>query len=298
MTLKVLVIGESNLDLVLVNRSGARPEIGKEILVEDYLLTLGSSSAIFACGFARLSGRPVFVSKVGNDPFGKFFLSELKRKGVDTSLVKVVENLRTGLTVSFSGPRDRALVTYPGTIAEMTFNDIPAGVFNRARHLHMAAYFLQKKLRPDVAKIFRMAKESGLSTSFDPGCDPENRWDIKDVLKYIDILFLNEVEVRYIKLKHASTKMITVIKRGKQGAEAIVDGKKHVARPPAGIEVVDTTGAGDSFDAGFIYGFLKGFPWDYLLRFACAAGALSTRGLGGTTTQATEQEARECTSRL
>lgn len=293
MALKVLVIGESNLDLILFNRSGTLPEIGKEILIDDYLLTLGSSSAIFACGFAKLSGQPIFVSKVGKDAFGKLFVAELKRKGVNTSWIKIVDNLRTGLTVSFSGPCDRALVTFPGTIAEMTINDIPKGVFNKAKHLHMAAYFLQRRLRPAVAKIFRMAKEAGLSISFDPGCDPEGKWDIKDTLKYVDILFLNEVEAGYIKIKNVSKKMITVIKRGKEGAEMIVNGKKYLARPPAGIKVVDTTGAGDSFDAGFVYGFLKGFPCDYSLRFACVAGTLSTRGLGGTTTQPTEQEVRK-----
>ena len=287
---KVLVIGESNVDLILYKRSGIIPRPGKEILVDNCLLTIGSSSAIFACGIARLSGNPVFVSKVGNDAFGKFFVSELERKGVNTSLVKVVNNLRTGITVSLSTPKDRALVTFPGSIAGMTCRDIPKNVFSRALHLHMAAFFLQEKLRPHFARIFRMAKQAGLTTSFDPACDPEGKWNVREVVKYVDILFLNEVEADGINLSALPKIPVLVIKHGKKGAGMVVSGKKYQAKAPAGVKVVETTGAGDSFDAGFVYGFLKGFAPDDLLKFACAAGTLSTRGYGGTATQATIKE--------
>src|SRR5438874_13734773 len=132
---RVLVAGEINVDLIL-RASGALPALGKEILVDDAVLTLGSASAICAVGLARL-GTPVsFVGKVGADPWGDFCLKAMRELGIDVGGVVRDGALKTGLTVSFTLPRDRALVSYLGAIGALREADVSEAALRAAQHLH------------------------------------------------------------------------------------------------------------------------------------------------------------------
>lgn len=109
----VVVVGELNADLILTGE--VAPQFGQaEKLVDDATLTLGSSSAIFACGVARLGLRVAFIGKIGNDEFGRFVKGYLENRGVDTSGVVVDEGIKTGLSVILSRGNDRAILTYSG----------------------------------------------------------------------------------------------------------------------------------------------------------------------------------------
>src|SRR5262249_29218074 len=144
---RVLVAGEINVDLILQG-SGSLPALGKETLVEDALLTLGSASAICAVGLARL-GTPVsFIGKVGADTWGDFCRERMREAGIDTSGVRRDPGLKTGLTVSFTQPRDRALVSFLGAIESLTAADVPEAALRSASHLHVSSYYLQRGLRP------------------------------------------------------------------------------------------------------------------------------------------------------
>ena len=111
----ILVLGELNADLIL--RGNVVPEWNQaEKLIDDAALTLGSSSAIFACGAARLGLRVAFVGVVGDDLLGRFCREALDARGVDTSGVVVDPALRTGMTVILQLPDDRAMLTFPGAI--------------------------------------------------------------------------------------------------------------------------------------------------------------------------------------
>src|SRR6266576_1875459 len=114
----VVVIGELNIDAVAAQLSEA-PKLGAEILASDFQLTLGSASAIFACGVAKLGHEVTFIAKVGSDDFGKFCMKALREAGVSTRRVSRDEQLKTGVTISLSTREDRALVTYLGAIAAM-----------------------------------------------------------------------------------------------------------------------------------------------------------------------------------
>jgi sugar/nucleoside kinase (ribokinase family) len=296
---RILVIGELNVDIVA---SGVRqiPDAGIEVLAENCELTLGSASAIFAAGIAKLGCAVTFVSQVGKDSFGDFCLAALKDEGISTRYVKRKPEEKTGVTIALSNTRDRALITFPGAIASFSAKDFDTSLMKRHQHLHLTSYYLQRGLKPSFPALFRQAKEAGLTTSFDPNTDPSQKWSrsIKSVLRCVDVLFVNEREARALtngRKKSEALKALgelvpcAVVKQGPKGAAAIQH-DQVVDAEGFRVEVVDTTGAGDSFAAGFVSGYVKGLPLVECLRVGNACGALSTRKLGGTPGQPTQAE--------
>jgi sugar/nucleoside kinase (ribokinase family) len=299
---RVLVVGEINVDLVCQGYH-AFPNPGREVLVDDFQMVLGSASAICAMGLARLGTPVVFFGKLGADPLGDFCLTAMRERGIDITQVVVDPRLKTGVTVAITSPVDRALVSYLGSIAAMGEKDVPRALFSRADHLHVSSYYLQEALRPGVRTLLRDAHAAGLTTSLDPGFDPSERWepDLLETLREVDIFFPNEVELRALtgcsnpeealrRLQRGSTRAIA--KLGAQGTMAIDEKSRCLHVAALRVEVMDTTGAGDSFNAGFLHAWLNGARLEECLRLGVACGALSTRGLGGTATQADLAEAR------
>ena len=287
----VSVIGELNLDLILYGLpSGLKLEC--ELLATNLSITLGSSSAIFAHNLASLGSKVSFSSSIGGDPLGQICLDRLAESGVELSRVGRTPEKITGLTVIVPQGRQRYILTYPRTMAEMTASDLDIPYLLDAKHLHVSSYFLQKALQPGLLDIFRRAKEAGLTTSLDTNDDPENRWtsDLHHLLKYVDILLPNENEACKIAAcpdtKSAINELagkvpIVVMKRGANGAVLCEKGSRYRATAPA-VDVVDSVGAGDSFDAGFIHQFVRGADLRDCLRFALSTGALSVTRAGGT----------------
>jgi sugar/nucleoside kinase (ribokinase family) len=296
----VLVLGEINVDLILSAEQIA-PVFGQERLVDDMALAMGSSSVIFACGAARLGLRVAFVGVVGDDEFGRFMLHEMAARGINVESVAVDPTVKTGITVSLSTAADRALLTYAGSITALTAERVDRALFDRARHVHVSSYFLQDRLGGGLPGLFAEAHARGLSVSLDTGFDPREMWDggLSEALAQVDVFMPNEVEARAI-TRAASPEAalaaladrveVAVVKLGARGAIAQQGGRTVYAAPPA-MDVADTTGAGDTFDAGFVCGFLAGWPVERALRLACACGALTTRVPGGTNGQPTLAEA-------
>lgn len=296
----VVVIGELNPDLVLTG--DVKPAFGQaEKLVDDATLTLGSSSAIFACGLARLGLRVAFIGKIGNDDFGRFAKRALEARGVYTGGVVIDPVIKTGLSVILSGGNDRAILTYMGTIAALRYQDIDLELVYQARHLHLGSYFLLNALKPDIPRLFDAARAQGLTISLDTNYDPAEEWngELGQVLARTDVFLPNESELRAISgvndleggLRALSDRgPLVAAKLGPQGA-ILLDRNKIIRAGSIPVDVVDTTGAGDSFDAGFVYGYLAGWELERTLRLACVCGALSTRAAGGTTAQPTLAEA-------
>ena len=299
---RILVIGELNVDIVATGLH-SMPEMGAEILAENCELTLGSASAIFAAGMAKLGHRVTFFSHVGQDYLGDFCLGALKRSGVSTRHVTRNAEEKTGVTIALSGKGDRALVTYAGAVATFKADSINETVMSKHAHVHLTSYYLQTGLRPSFGLLLRQAKASGLTTSFDPNSDPDDKWDrsIDAVLDYTDVLFVNEREV--LKLTRSNTVNgalntlgakvnCAVVKRGARGATAIQDGELFNDFGFR-IRAIDTTGAGDSFDAGFLSAYLRKAPLAECLQIGNACGALSAMRVGGTAGQPTQQELQE-----
>jgi sugar/nucleoside kinase (ribokinase family) len=295
----ILVLGELNVDLIL--QGAVEPAWGQaEQLIDDATLTLGGSSAIFACGAARLGLRVAFATVVGDDLLGRFCRETLAARGVDTTGVVVDPALRTGMTVILQRPDDRAMLTFLGTIGALRVDHIGPALLRAARHLHVGSYFLQAGLWPDLPALFAAARARGATTSLDPNWDPAGSWALPDtLLEQTDILLPNEAEACAIARAAdwraaldtlAARVPIVAIKRGAAGTVAAQGAMRAQATPPR-VAVVDAVGAGDSFDAGFVYGVLAGWPLERSLALAVACGALSTRAAGGTTAQPTLAEA-------
>ncbi len=295
---RVLVVGELNVDIVAVGVERL-PVMGAEVITKDCELTLGSASAIFAVGMARLGSRVTFVSQVGKDTFGDFCLNALKREGISTTYVQRQRTEKTGVTISLSTVRDRALITYPGAIASFTVQEFDTSLIARHQHIHLTSYYLQRGLQPAFPGLFKKAKAEGLTTSFDPNSDPNSSWrdGINEVLRNTDLLFVNEreaTELTGFTKKRDALKALgqlvpcAVIKLGSKGAAAIHQDQviKHSGFK---VDAVDTTGAGDSFDAGFVAAYLSGAAIEDCLRQGNACGALSTQEAGGTAGQPTSR---------
>jgi sugar/nucleoside kinase (ribokinase family) len=303
----VLVVGEINPDLILQGYH-AFPTAGKEVLVDDFVTTLGSASAICATGLARLGDAVSFVGKVGADPWGAYCVDAMAAAGIDVRRVVRDPALKTGVTVSITSPRDRALVSFIGAIGALRAADVPDDAFAGARHLHVSSYFLQEALRPGCRSLFARARAAGLTTSLDPGFDPSERWDkdLLETLAEVDLFFPNDVELRGITRTDAIPDALrrlaggrtrTVVKLGAQGCATLADDGRVLQEPSFSMEAVDTTGAGDSFNAGFLHAWLAGRPLEECLRWGVACGSLSTRGLGGTARQPTAEEAERLVRR-
>jgi sugar/nucleoside kinase (ribokinase family) len=288
----VCVVGEINCDLILYGLpADLEPE--KETVARGFRLTLGSSSAIFAHNLSSLGTRTGIVAKIGSDPLGQVAIARLREAGVDVSAVqKSTGATSTGVTVILAQSAGRYILTYPGTMAEFCYEDIDRTYAFSARHLHLSSFFLQPALRPRVQRLFREAKEKGLTTSLDTNDDPVGRWagDLLGVLPFVDVFLPNEREARSIthsdELSEALGKLaalsrIVAIKLGGRGA-IVRKGREEWSCPAVRVDIVDPVGAGDSFDAGFIHKFLAGAGAEECLRFANVAGAFSATREGGT----------------
>jgi len=284
-------VGELNLDLVMYGLP-AEFELDREHLASDMRITLGSSSAIFAHNFALLGNHVGFNSAIGADPLGDLCLARLAESGADISGVREFAGRQTGLTVILPRPQKRYILTYPGVMAEMRFEDLNLEHVFNARHLHLSSFFLQRALRRSVAELFRRAKQAGLTTSLDTNDDPEDRWekDVMGVLEFVDVLLPNGSEACRLARKTDPMEALgllsekcglVVMKRGENGVTAR-RGSEVMTIASVKAEVVDTIGAGDSFDAGFLHQFIRGEALEECLRFGNLTGALSTTRQGGT----------------
>ena len=290
---RILVIGELNVDLV-VSGLPSLPVLGQELLCDDFQMALGSSSAICASWLVALGAPVDFWGKVGRDLYGQFMVSELERRGIGTSGIIHDPGIRTGVTVSLTYPHDRAMLTYLGSIATLRLDDLDLSLFARYDHLHSASIFLQRGLRRGLPALYRAAKEAGLTTSLDSGWDPEERWerDIFSVLPYVDFFVPNEVEALHFTgadtVEEATTELsryagTVVVKLGREGALART-GEQVWQASGFEVEVVDTTGAGDAFNAGFMYAHIvEARPIPDALHFANACGAIAVTTIGGAT---------------
>ena len=277
------------------------PEFGQaEKLVEHIALTIGSSAVITACGAARLGLSVAFIGLTGDDEFGRYMLKEMQVRGIDVSGCVVDETLATGVSVIFSDPADRAILTYPGTMPHLRLDQVDETVLLRARHLHVGSYFLLDALRPDLPELFTNASAAGLTVSLDTNWDPAGSWNIAPILPHIDLFFPNKNEVRFISgAQDFETGMailaghipVLAVKLGPDGG-LVRHGDESFKASALPLEVVDTTGAGDSFNAGFLFGYLNDYSLAKSLQLACACGSLSTRAAGGTAAQPTLAEAQ------
>jgi sugar/nucleoside kinase (ribokinase family) len=288
----VLVVGELNVDLIM-DKLEAFPQLGKEVIANRLLLTLGSSSAIFASNLSVLGTRVSFCGRVGRDNFATKILADLTAKGVMAEYIIQSDSADTGVTVALNAEEDRAMVTYPGAMNDLTADDVTDEMLDSARHLHVSSVFLQPALKIGLVGLLQRARQKGLTTSLDPQWDPSENWEMdkENLLPLVNVFLPNIEELK--KITHTSSldealtgirdiSDIAVVKNGNSGA--VLQQKKTSLTQPAFINpnVMDAIGAGDSFNAGFIHLFIQGKPLAECLSFGALCGAINTTSSGGT----------------
>lgn len=289
----VVALGELNVDLIL-NRIDGAPEVGKEKFCQDMILTLGSSTAIFAANAAALGTKVAFCGMIGNDSFGDLVEKSLKAKNVDTRYLVHQDKYATGATICLNYNEDRANVTYQGAMDFMRLSDINKELFQNTKHIHISSIFMQTGLREDIMNILQLAKQNGVTVSLDTQWDPAETWqlDYTKVLPLIDLFLPNEKELMCLtgskSIEEGINKIApyvnnAVIKCGNQGSLLIKkDGTMNLLKPYLNTNVVDAIGAGDSFNAGFISRFVQGDDLETCQKYGNMTGAVNTTAAGGT----------------
>ena len=306
----ILVLGEINPDVVVADPDPV-PAFGEvERVVDSITMAVGSSSAIFACGAARLALRVAFCGVVGDDAFGRFMLDAMAARGVDVGACTVDPDRPTGASVILTSGSDRAILTAMGTIGALDVEAVPESLIRRARHVHVGGFYLQEASRDRLPAFFAAARERGVTTSFDTNWDPAGRWDggVAAMLHASDVFLPNAAEARRLAgledVEAAARRIATIgaadradggpivaVKLGPDGALACRAEGPIVRTPAMPVTAIDTTGAGDSFNAGFLRAWLDGGDLRDGLQLGAVCGALSTLAPGGVDGQPTLAEA-------
>jgi len=287
----ITLAGEINLDILLYGLPEDIP-LERELLASGCCVTLGSSSAITAHNLSVLGSRVGFITRVGPDDFGATALGRLRAVGVDLSRITESPTLNTGVTMVLPHPESRHILTYPGSMAEMTLEHLDMEYLTSARHFHLSSYFLHRGLIPQIPELFRRIKAAGLTISCDTNDDPDDEWGatFAEALPYVDVLMPNEREACKIARTNnfedairllTATVPLLVVKMGSKGAMA-VRGTERIHCEPIAVAVVDPLGAGDTFNAGFLHEYVRGADLRACLDSGNLAAAFSTTGSGGT----------------
>jgi len=295
---RVLFAGDANVDLILSGLASP-PAEDREVFCRGFETTLGGSTAIAAAAYARLGGKAEFCGLVGKDEYGELVRSRLAEAGAGISMLRASRESGTGVTVNLARASTRTQITYPGTLAIMDESAAALGRLGRCAHLHISGAYGTPRFLPRIAELLRAARGAGLSTSLDTQWDPSELWPgLDEWLPLLSYLFVNEDEAASIarllggkggagsREKRdaaenwrvlAGRTACPIVKLGARGAYA--GGKAYA---PLEVEVVDATGAGDTFAAGFIFATVEeGKGLDEAMSFAQAAGALACTYAGG-----------------
>lgn len=286
----VLIVGDINPDILMVDYSRL-PNPGEEILVKAAHMALGGGGSICASGLAKLGLDVAIYGFLGNDTFGKIMLENLNNLGINTKFVNIRNDVGTGVSISLTNSQDRAFITYEGTNSLLDVEKIPEEVLQSANHVHVLCYSPQK--HDKYVRFFKYLKSLGKTISFDLGYDDTGIWSqrILEIVEIVDIFLPNEKEaINYTRKETAEEALKTfakvgntiVVKKGEKGSIAYHDGEYATAESFQ-VKCVDTTGAGDSFDAGFIYGWLNKFDLEKCLLIGNAVGSKSVQQYGGNT---------------
>jgi len=290
-TFDVTIVGDCCLDLVLYGLPDVLP-LERELPADTMAMRLGGSATITAHNLSRLGNSVGLVFASADDSFGRFCSERLGMANVDTSSAVPRQDGATGVTVLLQHTESRHMFTYPGVTNSLRLIDIDLDYICRARHFHMTSYFLQRSLTSEIPELLRRIKKRGLTISMDPNDDPENTWSpsILDALESVDVFMPNEreacrtaavddIEESIEVLRHRVP--LLVIKRGVAGVTAFTatDEWRIPAYP---VQAVDAIGAGDSFNAGFIHGYVRCWSVESCLRLGALTGAWSITATGGT----------------
>lgn len=295
----IYVYGDVNIDIVIPDVEKF-PQPGQEDEVPVMETFVGGGAALFTLGTGKLGLHPVFQGEIGDDCYGEMIRKTFRECNVDDSLLRTDSSQKTGISLSFTNEKDRSFLTFRGTNEKLSIDSVDVEQVKQASHIHVTGYAGSLNHDSYLRFLKSIKSETQATVSFDLGWDSTGEWNqgIYELFPYIDVLFMNETEAVHYSRKSdayeaakdfAKHCRLVAIKMGKEGSIAVSDGTLYQASPYK-VKAIDTTGAGDSFNAGFVYGYLKGKSVEECLKCGNGCGALSVTALGGNTGFPTEEK--------
>jgi sugar/nucleoside kinase (ribokinase family) len=274
------------------------PEKGKLGLIDQLQLQIGGCASNTAIDLAKLGIKSVMFGKIGADGFGKFLQETLQYKGVDISGLHVDKTIQTSASVVLIGrDGERSIIHCLGSNSKFSFEDINIALLKQSKILFIAGTFLMPQFDGAGAeKLLKLAKDVGRVCCMDTAWDSTGQWmnKIEGTLQYLDWFMPSYEEAKELSgktepaaiaevFKGKGTKNV-VIKLGKDGCYVKPEHDQGFYTPTyADVAVIDTSGAGDAFCAGFLTGLVKGWDIQACARFANAVGTHCVMAIGTTT---------------
>lgn len=295
----VTVFADLNYDYIY---SAPPLEADREVMIKDFSMNLAGAGGYVSCGLAKLGAEVYLLTELGDDDEGNLLYREIEEYGVHNSGIRLVTGKRSPFTLIFTDDREetpRQVATYPGTFLDLTIDSINYKEFvARSDLVYSCNYFILRRLREEIKFVFRFAREKGVYTSYDANAGDE--WGSCGVLDTLlhriypltDVVFLNENEAGYVTGTDDLVRGIAsvcpeattvVIKLGVKGS--LVRHRNRIFRCgvfPLPNPVRDTVGAGDSFQAAFLYFYLKKYPIELCMVLGSANASSTVQHRGGT----------------
>jgi len=246
----------------MVNKIAREEEEG---FIIDFQEACGGSAANAVVGLARLGLKTGFIGKVANDREGRLLLDDFKKENVDTSGIIVSEGGRSGVVMGYVDQRgERALYVDPGVNNSLEFDEINLEYASRTKFLHLTSFVGEK---PFQAQKKLVKKLPDVKISIDPGAlyAKKGLTPLRPIIRRTFVAFPNGIELKLLTgqdYKKGSEILmkegvsIVAVKLGKKGCY-VTDGRESHLIKPYKVSIVDTTGAGDAFCAGFLCGLIE-----------------------------------------
>jgi len=299
-SLDVTSYGQITVDHIFHTLAGAQPRLGREMFADSYTTALGGGAGIVAVTLARLGLRSGLVSRVGADAAGVGLLNQVRAEGVDVSHVEILRDRGTDISVAFTCAKDRGFLSHTEASRALDTLSMDSWCLAKSRHLHLCLSATDDPTH--WLGLLRQAHAVGTSVSVDLGW--QTSWDRRLCawLGEADIIFPNEVEAQRLAHTRSLDRALAmlgaqgatvVIKRGGKGVIAYAKGVRAEMEPLPVREVVDTTGAGDMFAAGFLWARLHGYALAECLLAGSLCGARCVEQAGGLARPPSVVELRE-----
>jgi sugar/nucleoside kinase (ribokinase family) len=298
----VTVIGDLNYDYIY---ESPPLEEGKEVIITGYTRVLAGAAGYVTCGLARLGARVNFITQLGNDSDGEELFGEISERGVNTAGIRFVGNGHTPFTLIFADAgesRPRQVATYNGILNTFSVYNLQYRSFiDRSDAVYSCNYFIMPILREQIGTIFTQAQSRNVLTAYDANAgdgweDPRQLETLTDhIYPATSVIFLNQEEAKSLAGREINEETlhtispntpVVIIKRGGEGLLIRSHGTVlKISAFPLAEPPKDTVGAGDAFQAAFLFFYLKQFPIHICGVLAAANAASTVQYKGGTAGQ-------------
>ncbi len=269
------------------------PERGRLSLVDAMGLSIGGCAANTGIDLAKLGVDVAVMGKVGDDGFGDFVVRTLESYGVTSKVARTSAAGTSATMIMIDDEGERTFIHYIGANAELRAEDLDLDLICSSRIFHIAGALVLPGIDGEpAAEIMKKAREAGVLVSLDTVWDATGRWMevLEPQLRQADLFMPSLAEAQQLVGRENPDEVadalleygpkVVALKMGEKGSLVKTADGQRLELPAYPVEVVDGTGSGDAYDAGFLCGWLRGWSLEKIARFANAVGALCCTGIG------------------